>query len=434
MKSNTASDAWNLVFFFLLLIGIGTALLLLPGLALRNKSTLSFVDALFTITSAVCVTGLVTVDTSRFSLYGQLVILLFIQLGGLGIITFTSIQMIIPGARLPLRRLNTVKSYFIEGVEYRPERILKTILLYTLVIESGGAFFLALLFRAAGEKNWMYAGIFHAISAFCNAGFSLFPDSLTRFRNNPFILGVVMFLIISGGLGFIVLQDIMQRLKGKKRYLSYHSKVVLGMTLLFIAGGTGLFYLLEYPRGITLLEALFQSITPRTAGFDARPQVMYSTPSKILTIFYMFIGAGPGSIAGGIKLTTVFVIALLIGRKPDSQGDIIFRHHRIPANTLHNAMTYFLKALLLLMANILLLSIIEGPRGLDFDGIVFEVVSAFGTVGLSLGITSQLSDMGKLVIICTMFAGRLGLVAMAFPKRKQKEYPISYPLGQVLLG
>jgi trk system potassium uptake protein TrkH len=438
------SDAFYLLAFFLVIIGLGTALLMLPLSWVGRpdtSSSLSFIDAFFTATSAVCVTGLISVDMEGFSRFGDVVILLLIQIGGLGIISFTSILLTIPGRRLPLRRLNTIKSFFVDGVEYDPVRIVRSIVFFTFIIEGLGTIFLSRIFWSAGEEDWLFSALFHSVSAFCNAGFSLYPDSLESLAHNIPLLIVIMILIVTGGLGFIVLQDMGRRFKGKSRRLNYHSKIVLWMTafLIFVFGL--FFFLLErhhvyksFDPLTAWVNAIFQAVTPRTAGFDAIPQNLLSQPSKAMTILLMLIGGSPGSIAGGIKTTTAFVVIMIMLKRPDKNGDITVSRHRLTAGTVNSAVVYFLKALALLLTAILSLSIIEGIRGANFDEIVFEVFSAFGTVGLSLGLTPNLSFLGKLILIATMFAGRVGLIALAFPVVKKEGYGISYPEGSLLLG
>lgn len=444
MRPLFRSDSWYLVAFFLVLISIGSVLLVLPVAQASQDRTvrpISYIDALFMATSAVCVTGLATVDLGRFSPFGQTVILLLIQFGGLGIISFTSLLLILPGGRIPFRRLSTIRSFYVDGVEYDPRKILLNIVSATLCIEALGAVLLSMLFKMAGVSDYLFNGIFHAVSAFCNAGFSPFSDSLERFSGNPAILTVIILLIVLGGLGFIVLQDVFDVIKGKHRYLNYHSQVVLFMTAALISIGFLFYFFMEESAAFAglsihdrIMNALFQAVTPRTAGFDTVPQSLLSQPSKVFTIIMMFIGAAPGSIAGGIKITTLFVVIVMMTRNPDQNGDVQIRRHRISAYTMNRATVYLLKAVSLLLISALLLSLIEGPRGVAFDEIVFEVVSAFGTVGLSLGLTPHLSIAGKLVIIGIMFAGRVGLVALSFSVVRLKKYEISYPEGQVLLG
>lgn len=438
MRLRFRSDSWYLVVLFVFLIGAGSIFLTLP---ISQAKPVSFIDALFIATSAVCVTGLSTVDMGSFSHVGQIIILLLIQLGGLGIISFTSLLLILPGSRIPFRRISTIRSFYVDGVEYDPRRIVLTIMATTLIIETIGAGVLSFCFNQAGIPDFYFYGIFHSVSAFCNAGFSLFPDSLEAYAQNPGILITIILLIILGGLGFIVLQDLYRRITRKSRYLNFHSRVVLGMTLGLIGLGFIVYFYFEntnsfitLPLGDKIINALFQSVTTRTAGFDTVPQNLLSQPSKVFTILFMFIGAGPGSIAGGIKVSTIFIIIILMIRHPSPEGDIQIGKHRITGYTLNRATVFFLKALSLLLLGALVLSLIEGNRGLAFDAIVFEVVSAFGTVGLSLGLTPQLSLAGKLVIICIMFAGRIGLISLSFSLVRYKKYDITYPEGSVLLG
>jgi trk system potassium uptake protein TrkH len=442
MKRHQASDTYYLLAFFAVLITIGTFALWLPW-SWRPEAgrPLSFIDALFTATSAVCVTGLVPVDSAYFSRFGLVVIMLLIQFGGLGIIAFTSLLLAFPGGRLPLRRIATIRGFYLSGVEHEPAVIVRSIIMFTLGVEAVGAIVLSLAFRAAGQADWAFMGLFHAVSAFCNAGFSTSAASLEPYADRATVLLPAAALIVLGGLGFIVLQDIERRLRGKRRRLSFHTKVVLGGTAFLIAVGAVAFFLLErnsafagLSTGDAWINAVFQSITPRTAGFDAVAQPAFGQTSKVLTILLMFIGGSPGSIAGGIKVTTAFVVFAVMLRRPDARGDIaVFRRRLGPAQT-NAAVVYFLKAGSILFLAAGLLSLTEGGHGADFGAIVFEAVSAFGTVGLSLNFTPRLSFLGKLVIIATMFAGRVGLVALAFPSLRRAKAEIAYPQGNVLLG
>ncbi len=444
MRKYQASDASYLLGFFAVVIAIGSVLLSLP-LSWEGRTAspgpLRYIDALFTSTSAVCVTGLAVVDTAAYSRFGQTVILLLIQIGGLGIISFTSLLLTIPGRRLPLRRLKTIQSFYVEGVEYEPVKIVRSIMFFTLGIEAAGAAVLYFLFSAAGVDDAAFAAVFHAVSAFCNAGFSVFSANLEGYGGNVPVIATISALIVLGGLGFIVIQDIERRFRGKRKRLSYHTKVVLGMTSFLIVSGGLAFFLLE--RGaayagfrwpVAVANAVFQSISPRTAGFDTVLQSSLSQPSKALTLLLMFIGGAPGSIAGGIKVTTAFVVAAVMMKRPDGHGDITVFKRRLSARTMNDAVVYFLKATFLLLVSAGALSLIEGLRGVDFSSLLFETVSAFATVGLSLGITGSLSDAGKLVLIATMFAGRVGLIALAFPALRRNEAAIVYPEGSILLG
>ncbi|HCM26617.1 MAG: hypothetical protein A2Z99_15330 [Treponema sp. GWB1_62_6] len=444
MKSHQASDAYYLLTFFVVVIFLGSWALCLPNAWMGvpgYQRPIAYIDALFTAASAVCVTGLITVDTAGFSLFGQTVIMALIQVGGLGIISFTSILLTIPGGRLPLRRLRTIQSFYVDGVEFDPKKIVRSIVFFTLLIESAGAGLLYMEFKNSGVSRPAFAAVFHSISAFCNAGFSVFSPGLRDHAENAAVLGTISVLIVLGGIGFIVIQDIERCFRGKRRKLSYHSRVVLGMTAFLIIFGAIAFWLLERNGAYgdlglldTVMNALFQSITPRTAGFDSVLQSSLSQPSKVLTILLMFIGGAPGSIAGGIKVTTAFVVAIVMLRRPNARGDIAMFRRSLSSKTTNDAVVYFLKAAALLMLSAGALSLIEGLRGVDFSVIVFESVSAFGTVGLSLGLTPELSAAGKLVIIGTMFAGRVGLIAIAFPGAGWRTNAMSYPQGNILLG
>lgn len=443
MKKPAASEASFLLSFFLGAIAVGTVLLLLPfswkGRA--GLEVLAGIDALFIASSAVCVTGLATVDTADFSVFGQTVILILIQVGGLGIISFSSLMLLMPGRRLSFRRLKTIRGFSIDGVEYNPVKIVRNIVFFTFAIELLGACALYFLFSAEGVERPVFTALFHSVSAFCNAGFSLFPTSLEGYNRNPLLLVTLAILVVTGGIGFIVLQDLERRLRGKRRRLSYHSKLVLSATAVLISAGAAAFYLLERRNaflGMSGLEgavnALFQSITPRTAGFNAVPMDDLRASSKLLTMILMFIGGAPGSIAGGIKVSTALIVLMVMVRRPDEYGEINVFKRRLDTATTNRAVVYFLKALLLVVLAVGVLSLVEGGRGSDFGDLVFETVSAFGTVGLSLGATPELGPWGKLVIIVTMFAGRVGLIAFAFPRVLSRVRSVVYPQGDVLLG
>ncbi|HSV56694.1 MAG TPA: potassium transporter TrkG, partial [Magnetospirillaceae bacterium] len=394
-----------------------------------------------TATSAVCVTGLVTVDTSTFTRFGQIVILALIQIGGLGIISFTSIMLVLPGRRLPFRRLRTIRSFSVEGVESDPVRIVRGIVVSILLIEGLGALILYSLFTRAGVPDALFAAVFHSISAFCNAGFSTFPDSLVRFQRYPVVLAVVSALIVAGGIGFIVLQDLARRVRGRKRSLSYHARLMLWITAVLILAGAAAYFFLEGQAAFLGMDpldraanAVFQSVTPRTAGFNAVPQTALTQPSRFLTILLMFIGGAPGSIAGGVKLATAYVVLMVMLTKANEKGEINAFGRRLTPEIINSAVAYFIKSAFLLVIASGLLSISEASRGADLGRIVFEVTSALGTVGLSLDFTSGLSTAGKLVIIATMFIGRVGLLAILFLGGGARARARVYPRAGILIG
>ncbi|GHT67929.1 potassium transporter [Spirochaetia bacterium] len=447
MKINTffrKSDALYLLAFFLVLIALGTALLRLPA---ASERALSLMDAVFTAASAVCVTGMGIVGLDTFSRFGQIIILLLIQIGGLGIISFSSILLSIPGHRLAIRQRNWILEFSINGIEYNPRRIVGNILLLTLCFEAAGAALLSCMFYRSGFEDWAFWGIFHAVTAFCNAGLSPFQPEYPAAQ--PAILIILMILTIAGGLGFIVLQDAAQVILRKKPRLSYHSRVVLLMSAALIFGGALIFFIFERNRlygemsgPLAALNTLFQSVVCRSSGFALTPQKMLSQPSRMLTGILMLVGGAPGSIAGGLKVTTIFVICIVMIRKPDKYGDIKIFHHRLTSDTINRAVVYFLKAVALLVICVTALFITEGrgsPLGEPLTGnnaeaIVFEVLGAFSTAGITLGLTPDLSTAGKLVILAAMFAGRVGLIALAFPAIGHKNYDVTYPEGSVLLG
>ncbi len=431
--------------YFLLIIGIGSALLSLPQ-AWPEPGSIRYIDALFTATSAACVTGLITVNTADFTRFGQTVIMLVIQAGGLGIIAFSTVYLIIPATRMSLRSSSIIREYYVDQVDFDPRRIVRSILVFTLVIQALGVALLVVPFVRASVEAPLFAALFHSISAFCNAGFSTFPNSLEDFVLDHRVTVPIMLLIVVGGIGFVVIQDLSNKLTTHRRRLSLHTRVVLTATATLIVVGTLLFWTIERGSGVfagmtgpqSLFAALFQSITPRTAGFNTVPQDTLSPVAQLLTMTFMFTGGAPGSVAGGIKVTTVLIIlaAAVIGT--DENGDIRFWKRRIPARVVAKAHGLLVKALLIVAISSLLLAVAEYRlirEGTPVLVLLFEAFSAFGTVGLSLGVTDALSDAGKLVIVFTMFAGRVGLISLAMPRRKVRgERLIGYPTGEIMIG
>jgi trk system potassium uptake protein TrkH len=430
-------SAFNLMGFFLLVILAGALALKFSG---SWKEDLSFTDAAFTASAAVCVSGLSVIDLSRFDQLGGIIILCLIQTGGLGIISFSCITLIMPGMRFGLTGSGAIKNFFLENIEYRPKLIIRSIIIFTFLIEAIGAVCLSFLFYQLNIDNWLFMAVFHSVSAFCNAGISMFPAQLRAFYNDIPVLIVLSALIISGGLGFLVLYDVFHLQRDKNRRLSYHSKIVLFMTLFILLIGTALFFSIERSRafsGMNPLDALvnsfFQTVNTRSSGFEVIVQSGLSQPSKLITSILMIVGGAPGSIAGGIKVTTLFIILVFLLKRPDKYGDINIFHHRLCSTTIIDALAYVLKALFLLLICIFALSVIEGLRGAPLTALIFDSISAFATVGLSLGITPSLSTAGKWIIIATMFAGRVGLFALSFHVIKALSCNIAYPKGSLLL-
>ena len=431
--------------YFLFLILVGTALLNLP-FSWQNPTPLRLIDSFFTATSAVCVTGLITVNTADYSFWGQIIILILIQGGGLGIISFTTVYIILPRRRISLKNIEIIKSYTLDSVENQPKNIIRQIILLTLSIETIGTIALYLNFRPLFDDGAVFASVFHAISAFCNAGFSIFPNSLENYSGHWGINLSIAVLVILGGLGFIVFQDIGKKIARTKRTISFHSKIVLVLTGVFVVTAVIVYFLLEREGAFRHLSpaqkwlaAFFQAITPRTAGFNTIAQNELSVPSQVFTLPLMFIGGSSGSIAGGIKITTIFLVFMLILRERDARDEINLFNRKIPSGILSNAAVFVVRALLILFTSIFLLTMTEHIGGASQDkslmALVFESFSAFGTVGLTLGITPSLTSAGKIIIILTMFAGRVGLISIAMGGTdKISALHIDYPKGEVMIG
>ncbi len=429
---------------FLLMITIGTVLLMLP-IASKGGKGISFVDALFTATSAGCVTGLVVVDTySHWSLFGQLVILGLIQIGGLGFVTIGVYLAVILKKKIGLAQREAVKESVSSIHSSGTVRMTKQIIKGTLLIEGTAALLFSFRFiPLLGWREGIYYSIFHAISGFCNAGFDLMGrwepySSLCLFQSDVLINGGIMALIVIGGLGFFVWEDILCHKWQFKKY-ALHTKMVVTITGLLIVGGAGLFYLLEQNTvllGLSeeekILASLFAAVTPRTAGFNTVDIAAMSPAGKLLTAVLMFIGGSPGSTAGGVKTTTVAVMFLsALAMIRSSHGTNIFGR-RLEEEAVRKAATVcFINLFLALTAILLLLAI----QPLDFMDVLLEVFSAIGTVGMSTGVTRQLNTLSKVIIIILMYCGRLGSLSFILVfAQKKKVPPILNPKEKILVG
>ena len=314
------SSAYNLFIYFIFMAVIGSFLLSLPFC--YNGEKIPFIDAIFVTVSAICVTGLSTVDMSVFSNAGFMILLLLIEAGGLGLVSFFTIYLTFASKKLSLVNRNIIKDYFTQEQQFEAKQIVKQIILFTLCIQILGSIFLSIFLYFNGEKKFIFYGIFLSISAFCNAGFSPYSDSLSRFSQNPAIILTLSFIIIFGGLGFNVMSNVYYSLHKsktkKKQILTLHSKIVLTMTSVLIVLGTVLFYVFERKLAFkdmsfssAFLNAFFESVTLRTAGFETVSQNSFSSHSSFVAKIFMIIGGSPGSMAGGIKTTTVFLMLLL---------------------------------------------------------------------------------------------------------------------------
>ncbi|HEX2959248.1 MAG TPA: potassium transporter TrkG [Chitinispirillaceae bacterium] len=434
----------TLIFSFVVMILIGAGMLMLPRAVVSGKS-IFFIDALFTSASAVCVTGLTVVDTGTFfSPFGQMIIMMLIQIGGLGIMTLSSFLALFFGQGVGIRErivLNQMMNLDKMGMI---SSMLRNIVLITLSIEAIGALFFMLLWS---DNHWslnrlVFNSVFHSISAFCNAGFSTFSDSLIQFQRNIPVLSVFAALIVLGGLGFTVFTDFIALFSRKKsdrkkvRLLKIQTKIVLIITGILLSGGFLLLYLLDTSNsGLTRLStAAFNSVTARTAGFNSIDFKLLNTPSILIIIMLMFIGASPGSTGGGIKTTTIGVLWASIIAIITGQNRIIIFKRRLPFLILNRALVIFAFSVIVVAVAITLLSITEQAPILD---IIFEAISAYGTAGLSLGLTGSLSMSGKIIIILLMFIGRLGTLTLVFAITSPTEQPpvrIEYPSESVMIG
>ncbi|MDP2791651.1 MAG: TrkH family potassium uptake protein [Rectinemataceae bacterium] len=441
MTLRIRSDKTVILSYFSFVILFGASLLKLP-FSWKGPEPLAWIDALFTSTSAVCVTGLASVDTALYTRFGQAIVALLIQTGGLGIIAFATLYVVIPRKRISLLNRGIIKDFYVDEVEHRPRLIIRDILLLTVAIELIGASLLYI--RFSRYEDAVFISLFHAISAFCNAGFSTFSTNLEGFVTDPIVNYTIAGLITLGGIGFIVMRDVGNRIAGRKQHLSHHSKIVLLMSFLLLSIGAVAFYFLETNgsmKNMTIFQritaSIFQSVTPRTAGFDTIPQNTLTQGSVLLTLLLMFIGASPASTGGGIKTTTFFIILLAGFRDLDPKDKINLHGRSISARRVIKAFSIAVKGLAIVFVSVILLLLTEssGNRPNQLIGIVFEVISAFGTVGLSLGLTAGLSVAGKTVIILTMFAGRVGLFAMSLPRpAKAVEHFAELPSTDLLIG
>ncbi|MBO8164439.1 MAG: Trk family potassium uptake protein [Brevibacillus sp.] len=432
-----------LVIGFAVIIVIGAVLLRLP-IATQDGQGLAWLDAFFTATSATCVTGLVVVDTgTTFSLFGQLVILSLIQVGGLGFMTFATLYALVIGKRVSLKeRLllqESLNQVSIEGVV----RLVKLLIVFTAIIELAGGLLLAVRFSYDMPlAQAIYYGLFHSISNFNNAGFDLMGEfrSFTAYVDDPLINIVLYLLIVSGGLGFIVMAELYDY--RFRRRLSMHTKVVLTTTASLLALGTVVIFLLEYHNPKTLqplsmsgklLASLYQSVTPRTAGSNTLNIADMHHSTIFFIMFLMFIGASPGSTGGGIKTTTFATLMGAVWSQVKGREDVVFFRQRIMPHMVAKSLTVIVSSLFLLAVTTMVLTITEGQK--DFLMILFEATSATSTVGLSLGLTPELTPWGRMMLIVTMFAGRVGplTIAFALAQRKRKEY-FRYPQGKIMIG
>ena len=427
---------------FLLVIAVGTLLLTLPISSRTGR--LGVIDAMFTATSATCVTGLVVRDTwSQFSLFGQVVILMLIQVGGLGLVTLTSFFALAARRRMGFRDLRLLgESVSADGLSKATE-VLKIVIKLAAAFEAVGIVLLLFAFVPQFGAEGVWVSVFTAISAFCNAGFDLFGrfgaySSLVPYVNNYYVQAVIMFMIMAGGLGFMVWVELAEY--RKKRRLSLHAKVVLQFSVIFWVGGAVLLALLEWsnPRTIgglsvpgKIMAALFQSVSTRTAGMNTIDLAACSPISKLLMSVLQFIGAAPGSTGGGVKVTTFAVLILTIRSVAQGRDDCVIGGHHIESKTVYRALTIIVIGAVAAFGSAVVVYYNTAETVSVID-CIFESCSAFGTVGLSVGVTGQLNTGAKLLYMACMFMGRVGPVSLAISltakpdDNKRKVLPVGH--------
>ncbi|OQY40113.1 MAG: hypothetical protein B6226_00575 [Candidatus Cloacimonetes bacterium 4572_65] len=442
-KFITENPAISLMISFLLVILVGTILLMLP-IATTSSKSMPFINAFFTSTSATCVTGLAVEDTGTyFSHFGQLIILTLIQIGGLGLMTISTAFALLFGQRLTVRLESVMQNIVGESNKIDLITLLRYIVGITVSVEIIGAVFLFQTFKTQFPSTIkaVYYSIFHSVSAFCNAGFALYPRSFETFVGNWNINIVLSLLIIFGGLGFVVYLDIQRNIFKKRGYkrFSLHTKIVLITTFTLTVVGIMGFFISEYNNTMRdmnfserLLSSMFQSVTCRTAGFNTIDQSGLSYGSILLSVVLMFIGASPGSTGGGIKTTTFAIMVLAIVSIITGKSSVSAFKRKISMEHIKDAVS--LIGITLCFALILLFALFIVSDG-TFEEIVFEAFSALGTVGLTIGMTSKLNLAGKIIIIMLMYLGRIGPLTILYAlAQRVKKKRINYLEEKISIG
>lgn len=435
---------------FVILITTGAALLMLPEMTTNG---ISMLDSLFTSTSACCVTGLATVSTvSCFTFKGKFLIMILIKLGGLNMLSFATFFATFHSSNTGLKYQSLIKDFFDADYISDTRKILFNILFYSIFIEIGGTILIYFSWNSdiyfSGISDKLFFSLFHSVSAFNNAGFSLFENGLAESHVNLSYSThlIIAFLIILGGIGFYTLQDIFsiekirERRQKKWKKLQVNTKIILYSTLLLLAAGTVIFFLIENNKimsGMSFMEKLstsfFQSVTTRTAGFNTIDIGSLSLPILLFMMMLMFIGASPGSTGGGIKTTTFFIIFKSVIATIKGHKQVVSYKSTISFNSINKAYSIVVFSITLIFTSTFLLSITE--TDINFTQLLFEEISAFATVGLSTGITSNLSEIGKIIIILSMFIGRIGTLTLALSLSSKAEYTnFKYAKAKIMIG
>ena len=427
---------------FVFMITLGTLLLMLP-VSTANGRGLSWIDALFVSTSASCVTGLTVVDLHNdLTFFGTIVMLLLIQIGGLGIMTLATLVVHTLGYRFRLKESLTIQESLNQGGRAGVVELIRRMIKYTLIIEGFFAAVLTIHFVPEFGLNAVGYGIFHSVSAFCNAGFDLFGnyDSLCKRNDDYFLMACIGLLIVLGGIGFTVMADFVNRRSWRK--FSLHTKIVVIMNAALIIVGTVLIFGVEYYNPDTvgnlsvpaqLANAAFMSISCRTAGFNSFDLAAAEQITQLIMIILMFIGASPLSTGGGIKSTTFYIILMSMWSVFRGKREIVFFGRRISHELRDQAFAIFTMGTIWVVTAGIILSMIDGEVH-ELEEVIFETVSGFGTVGMGIGITSEWDVWGKLILTLTMLAGRVGIMTFMVSLITQKDSTIKYPPEDVMIG
>ncbi|MBE8954367.1 MAG: Trk family potassium uptake protein [Quinella sp. 2Q5] len=428
---------------FVLMIALGTVLLMLP-LSTTNGQGLRWIDALFVSTSASCVTGLTVVDIHNdLTLFGTLVMLLLIQVGGLGIMTLATLVVHTMGYRFRLQENIVLQESLNQSGQAGIVELIARMIKYTFIIEGVFAVVLTIHFADEFGLNAIGYGIFHSVSAFCNAGFDLFGnyDSLCKRNDDFFLMTCIALLIILGGIGFTVMADVVNRRRWKK--FSLHTKIVLVTNIALIVVGTGLIFGMECNNGHTvgnmdtgsqIANAAFMSVSCRTAGFNTFDLAASEQITQLTMIILMFIGASPLSTGGGIKSTTFFVIVMSMWAVFRGRNEIVVFGRRITQQLRDQAFAIFTMGTIWVVTAGVILSAIDGEVH-ELEEVIFETVSGFGTVGMGIGLTTGWNDWGKLILALTMFVGRVGIMTFMLALIRQHKDPmIKYPPENIMIG
>ena len=435
---------------FLSVILVGSLLLTLP-ISSANGKSVNYLDALFTATTSTCVTGLVTVPTySTWSVFGQIVILILIQIGGLGVVAFMALFLILVNRKLKLKDNQLIQDAFNLNTMDGLKKFIKHVFIGTFIIEGIGALLYMIVFIPDYGVKGIWMSIFNSISAFCNAGMDIIGDtSLCKYALNPMINLVTSLLIVLGGLGFIVWWDVLRVIKEFKtkkfkcfRSLTLHSKIVLSSTVVLIFGGALLIFMFEYKNlgtigGLNLFDqiqvCLFQSITTRTAGFASIPQEDLTNASALICLVLMFIGGSPVGTAGGIKTITIVSLVAVAIASIRNKKEVALFNRNLSSEIIRKAVAVTWMSFMIMFISTILLSLTTDRSLID---ILYETVSATATVGLSRNLTPSLNLLGKLIIIVTMYFGRIGPIslAIAFKSKKEESNLIKNPTEDVSIG